>query len=80
MAVWIALGYLAVFTTGITFALLQFAAMHLPSGKVMAYGYLTPSFVALYEGLSGNGWPTPVVWVGVGLIMCALLILLLGED
>lgn len=79
-AVWIALFYLAIFTTGITFALLQFAAMHLPSGKVMAYGYLTPSFVALYEGLSGNGWPTPMVWVGVGLILSALLILLIGED
>ncbi len=78
--VWIALGYLAVFTTGITFALLQFAALHLPSGKVMAYGYLTPSFVALYEGVSGNGWPAPMVWVGVGLILSALLILLLGED
>ena len=80
MPVWIALGYLSVFTTGITFALLQFAAMYLPSGKVMAYGYLTPSFVALYEGVSGNGWPEPVVWIGVGLIMCALLILLIGKD
>ena len=78
--VWLTLAYLAIFTTGITFALLQFAAMHLPSGKVMAYGYLTPSFVAIYEGLSGNGWPAPLVWVGVGLILCALLILLLGED
>jgi len=78
--VWIALGYLAVFTTGITFALLQFAALRLPSGKVMAYGYLTPSFVALYEGMSGNGWPAPMVWIGVGLILTALLILLLGED
>jgi len=78
--VWVALVYLSIFTTGITFALLQFAALHLPAGKVMAYGYLTPSFVALYEGLSGNGWPAPIVWVGVGAILCALLILLIGED
>jgi len=78
--VWMTLLYLSVFTTGITFALLQFAAMHLPSGKVMAYGYLTPSFVALYEGLAGNGWPAPIVWIGVGLILCALLVLLFGED
>lgn len=78
--VWIALIYVSIFTTGITFALLQFAAMHLPSGKVMAYGYLTPSFVALYEGLSGNGWPAPMVWVGVGLILCALMVLLFGQD
>ncbi len=79
-AVWIALIYLSIFTTGITFALLQFAALHLPSGKVMAYGYLTPSFVALYEGLSGNGWPLAIVWLGVGVILCALLILLVAKD
>lgn len=78
--VWIAVAYLAIFTTSTTFALLQFAALRLPSGKVMAYGYLTPVFVALYEGAQGNGWPTPMVWIGVGLIICALLILLFGAD
>lgn len=80
MPVWVALVYLSVFTTGITFALLQFAALYLPSGKVMAYGYLAPSFVALYEGASGNGWPEPMVWLGVGVIFCALIVLLVGED
>ncbi len=74
--VWITVAYLSIFTTALTFALLQFATLRLPSGKVMAYGYLTPAFVALYEGLQGNGWPAPMVWVGVGLILCALLILL----
>lgn len=78
--VWATVAYLAVFTTAGTFALLQFAALRLPSGKVMAYGYLTPAFVALYEGLLGNGWPAPMVWAGVGLILCALLILLAGRD
>lgn len=78
--VWITVAYLAIFTTAGTFALLQFAALRLPSGKVMAYGYLVPAFVAFYEGMLGNGWPTPFVWVGVGLILCALLILLLGKD
>jgi len=78
--VWITVAYVATFTTAGTFALLQFAALRLPSGKVMAYGYLTPAFVALYEGLLGNGWPAPMVWAGVGLILCALLILLAGRD
>ena len=78
--VWFTIGYLGIFTTAGTFALLQFAAMRLPSGKVMAYGYLTPAFVALYEGLLGNGWPAPMVWAGVGLIICALAILLVGRD
>jgi drug/metabolite transporter (DMT)-like permease len=78
--VWITVAYLAIFTTAGTFALLQFAALRLPSGKVMAYGYLVPAFVALYEGLLGNGWPAALVWAGVGLILCALLILLFGRD
>jgi len=78
--VWITIAYLAIFTTAGTFALMQFAALRLPSGKVMAYGYLVPAFVALYEGLLGNGWPELLVWAGVGLILCALLILLLSRD
>ncbi len=78
--VWVTVVYLAIFTTATTFALLQFAALRLPSGKVMAYGYLTPAFVALYEGLLGQGWPAPTVWIGVLLILSALLILLLERD
>jgi len=78
--VWLTVAYLAFFTTAWTFMLLQFAALRLPSGKVMAYGYLTPVFVALYEGMLGNGWPAPLVWVGVGIILCALLLLLTGRD
>jgi drug/metabolite transporter (DMT)-like permease len=56
LAVWGALGYLAVVTTAITFMLLQFASMRLPAPKVLAYGYLTPSFIILLEGLMGHGW------------------------
>lgn len=78
--VWVTVAYLAIFTTTSSFALLQFAALRLPSGKVMAYGYLTPAFVALYEGMLGHGWPDAVVWAGVGVIICALVILLFGAD
>jgi heme exporter protein D len=46
----------------------------------MAYGYLTPAFVASYEGFLGNGWPAPMVWAGVALILCALLILLVERE
>lgn len=77
--VWVTIVYLAVFTTAITFFLVQFAAMRLPSGKVMAYGYLVPSFVIIWEGLSGRGWVSPVVWVGVAATILALL-MLLRED
>ena len=77
--VWLTIVYLAVFTTAITFFLVQFAAIRLPSGKVMAYGYLVPSFVIIWEGVSGRGWVSPIVWIGVAATIAALL-MLLRED
>ena len=41
--VWVGLFYLAIFASAATFVLLQFATLRLPSAKVMAYTYLTPS-------------------------------------
>jgi drug/metabolite transporter (DMT)-like permease len=73
--VWIAIAYLAAATTALTFFLLQYAAMRLPAGKVMAYGYLTPAFIVLYEGLSGRGWPPAPVWLGVAVTATALAVL-----
>ena len=74
--VWITVAYLAIFTTALTFFLVQFAAMRLPAGKVMAYGYLVPSFVILWEGLSGRGWVAAQVWLGVAATIAALIMLL----
>ncbi|MDO5704348.1 MAG: DMT family transporter, partial [Paracoccus sp. (in: a-proteobacteria)] len=45
MIVWVTLVYIAVFATAGTTVLLQFAALRLPSAKVMAYTYLTPVWV-----------------------------------
>ncbi|MGB0508001.1 MAG: DMT family transporter [Pikeienuella sp.] len=73
---WAAVLYLATFATAVTFFLVQYATLRLPSSKVMAYGYLVPSFVILWEGLLGNGWVTAPVWLGVGLTVAALLVLL----
>lgn len=73
---WATIFYVAISATAITFFLLQFATLRLPSAKVMAYGYLVPSFVILWEGLLGHGWVTGVVWLGVAATMGALLILL----
>lgn len=78
--VWICLAYLSVVTTAGTFFLLQYAALRLPAGKVMAYGYLTPAFVGLYEGLWGAGWPPPAVWAGVAATAGALLALAASAD
>ena len=77
--VWLTLGYLVIFSTAISFVLLQFAAMRLPSAKVMAYTYLTPVWVILWEVLIGNGLPQSYVIPGVLLTICALFILMKNE-
>ncbi len=77
---WIAIVYTAVFASAITFTLLQFSAQRLPSAKVMAYTYLTPSWVILWEIALGNGVPRAVVLVGVAATIIALLLLLKDES
>ncbi len=73
---YVCIAYLAIVTTGLTFFLVQFSAMRLPASKVMAYTYLTPSFVILWEGALGHGMPELKVAVGVALSALALVILL----
>lgn len=74
--VWVTLFYTAFFTTAITVVLLQFATMRLPSAKVMAYTYLTPSWVIIWEIALGKGAPAAVVLGGVVLTVLALFLLL----
>ncbi|HEY9022103.1 MAG: DMT family transporter [Paracoccaceae bacterium] len=74
--VWITLAYVSIFASATTFVLLQYATMHLPSAKVMAYTYLTPSWVILLEFALGNGLPSAWVLGGVALTILALLLLL----
>lgn len=79
MIVWITVFYLAIFASAATFVLLQFAALNLPSAKVMAYTYLVPSWVILWEIGLGNGAPKLLVAVGV-LMTCGALLLLLRQE
>ena len=78
--VWVTIFYLALVTTALTFFLLQFASMRLPASKVMAYGYLVPSFVILFEGVSGHGWPGWAVLTGALVTAGALVVLALAPD
>lgn len=78
--VWIAVGYLSVFTTAGTFFLLQFAALRLPAAKVLAYNYLTPTFVILYEGLLGHGWTSASVLAGALVTVLGLVVLAVAPD
>lgn len=77
--VWIALAYISIFASATTFLLLQYATLRIPSSKVMAYTYLTPSWVILWQIGLGAAVPPMIVGVGVGLTVLALVILL-GQD
>ena len=74
--VWITILYLSVFASAATFFLLQYATLHLPSAKVMAYTYLVPAWVILWEFAMGNGFVEPLVLLGVVLVIIALRMLL----
>jgi drug/metabolite transporter (DMT)-like permease len=76
--VWICLVYVSVAASAITFVLLQFATLRLPSAKVMAYTYLVPSWVILWEIALGRAAP-PINVLG-GVILTALALFLLLKD
>lgn len=80
LRVWWVLLYLSFAASAMTFVLLQYAALRLPAAKVMAYTYLTPSFVICWEVALGNGAPTALVLVGVALTVVALVLLLKNEE
>ncbi|KQB97322.1 hypothetical protein AL073_07575 [Loktanella sp. 1ANDIMAR09] len=77
--VWLTILYTAVFASASTFVLLQFAAMRLPSSKVMAYTYLVPSWVIVWALVLGGAPPPVWVLVGVALTIAALGLLLREE-
>ena len=57
-----------------------FAALRLPSSKVMAYTYLTPSWVILWTLAMGQAAPPALILVGVGMTVIALLLLLRDDS
>lgn len=78
--VWATIFYLALFASALTSVLLQYATVRLPSAKVLAYTYLTPSWVMILEILVGHGAPPVMVATGVALTVAALLVLLKNEE
>jgi drug/metabolite transporter (DMT)-like permease len=77
--VWICLIYISVAASAITFVLMQFSSMRLPSAKVMAYTYLVPTWVILWELALGHDVPPWNVLGGVALTALALALLLKDE-
>jgi drug/metabolite transporter (DMT)-like permease len=74
--VWVTLIYVAIAASAMTVFLVQFASMRLPSSKVMAYTYLAPSWVLIWELALGQPVPPVMVLGGIGLTFVALGLLL----
>ena len=74
--VWVTLAYLAVAATAVTGTLIQAASLRLPASSVMAYTYLVPSWVILWEIALGRGWAGPAILPGIALTVAAMGLLL----
>ncbi|MEZ5868516.1 MAG: DMT family transporter [Defluviimonas denitrificans] len=77
--VWITILYTAVFATAASFALTQFASLRIPAANVMAYTYLVPVWVILWEIALGAGGPPVMILPGIALILLALIAMLGGD-
>ncbi len=78
--VWLVLLYLAVVTTAVTFFLVQYASKRLPGSKVMAYTYLVPSWVVMWELLFHGARPATAILFGIAGTVLALILLLRDEE
>ena len=78
--VWVCLIYISIAASAMSFVCLQFATLRLPAAKVMAYTYLVPSWVILWELALGHTAPPAIVLGGVGLTVFALVLLLKDES
>jgi len=46
----------------------------------LSYGYLTPAFIIVLEGLLGHGWAAPTIFAGAVVTAMALLVMALASD
>ncbi len=71
---WLGIGYLALFTTIITFFLTQWATLHLGPTRVMAYSYLYPPLLVVLEWCLHRRLPPSSTLIGILIILPAMLI------
>lgn len=76
IVVWITIIYTAVFATAASAMILQYASQRLPSAKVMAYTYLTPVWVILWQSALGQSGPGWIILPGLAVTLVALGLLL----
>ncbi len=73
--VWIALSYLAVFSTIITFFFTQYALLFLGPTRVAAYSYLYPGLVLLLDLYFGGSWPGVQILPGIVIVLAAMVVI-----
>jgi drug/metabolite transporter (DMT)-like permease len=73
---WVVIGYTAVFATAASFVLTQYAAMRLSAANVMAYTYLVPIWVIVWQLVLVRDLPPTMVLLGVMVIVMALVSML----
>jgi len=80
LMVWAGIGYLALFTTVISFFLTQYAIPFIGPTRVMAYSYCYPGMVVILDLALGHGLPDLMVLPGVVIVIAAMLVLQYGRD
>lgn len=78
--VWLVILYLSVITGAGTTFLVMYGSLKLPAAKVMAYTYLSPCFIIVYEGLLGHGWPSVSVAAGALVIVLGLVVMATAKE
>lgn len=77
---WLGIGYLALFTTVITFFLTQFCVPYIGPTRSMAYSYLYPGLVLVIDLLLGHGLPPLAVLPGVVIVVATMVVLQVSQN
>ncbi len=74
LKVWLGLGYIAVFSTIVSFFLTQYSILFLGPTRVMAYSYLYPALVLILDLMFGGGLPEAKILPGVVIVLSAMVV------
>jgi len=72
--VWLGIGYLAVFSTIVSFFLTQYGILFLGPTRVMAYSYLYPALVLILDLLCGGPLPELKILPGIVIVLSAMIV------
>jgi len=77
--VWFTIIYLSVFATAVAFFIIQYSRNFLPSSYLMAYYYLVPMWVLIFEVVFFQLVVDPQIWIGCFGIISAFFLILVKD-